>query len=58
MLFRSALLGEYKLCMKNLIQPECINKERAQNGELETDKLLIRPYGVSVTSELGAAIET
>ncbi len=53
-----ALMGAYKLCMKNLIQPDFINKERAQNGELEKYKLLIIPYGVSVTSELGAAIET
>lgn len=53
-----ALMGAYKLCMKNLIQPDFINKERAQNGELEKYKLLIIPYGVSVTSELGAALET
>ena len=50
-------MGAYKLCMKNLIQPDFINKERAQKGELEHYKLLIIPYGVSVTSELGAAIE-
>ena len=52
-----ALMGAYKLCMKNLIQPDFINKERAQKGELEHYKLLIIPYGVSVTSELGAVIE-
>lgn len=51
-----ALMGAYKLCMKNLIQPDFINKERIQKGELERYKLLIIPYGVSITSELGAAI--
>lgn len=51
-----ALMGAYKLCMKNLIQPDFINKERVRKGELEKYKLLIIPYGVSITSELGAAI--
>lgn len=52
-----AIMGSYKLCMKNLIQPDFINKERVLKGELEQYKLLIIPYSISITLDLAKAIE-
>lgn len=51
-----SLMGAYKLCMKNAIQPDFINKERAIAGELNQYDLLIIPYSVSITSDLASAI--
>lgn len=51
-----SLMGAYKLCMKNAIQPDFISKERAIEGELSQYELLIIPYSVSITSDLAFAI--
>ena len=50
------IMGAYKLCMKQLIQPDFIDKEGILAGKLSKYKLLILPYCVSISSELGAAI--
>lgn len=51
-----AIMGAYKLCMKNQIQPDFISKERVLNGDLLGYKLLLLPYSVSVTGELAKQI--
>lgn len=52
-----SLIGAYKLCMKNHIQPDFINSEKVLEGELSKYKLLILPYCISLTSELAAKLQ-
>ena len=51
-----AFMGCYKLCMQNLIQPDFINADKVLAGGLEKYKLLLIPYGISITQELAAAL--
>ncbi len=51
-----ALMGAYKLCMKNLIQPDFVDKKGVLEGDLKKYKLLLLPYSVSITSDLAQAI--
>ncbi|MFP3154821.1 beta-galactosidase [Lachnospiraceae bacterium ZAX-1] len=52
-----AIMGAYKLCMANQIQPDFISKERVLNGDLAKYSVLLLPYSVSVTSDLAGRIE-
>lgn len=51
-----SLIGAYKLCMKNIMQPDFIDKEIVLQGGLEKYKLLIIPYSISITEDLAAKI--
>lgn len=51
-----SLIGAYKLCMKNIMQPDFIDKEIVLQGGLEKYKLLIIPYSISITKDLAAKI--
>lgn len=52
-----SIMGAYKLCMKNQIQPDFISKERVINGGLSEYKLLLLPYSVNITEDLAKQIE-
>lgn len=51
-----SLVGAYRLCMKNQMQVDFIDKDHALAGGLAKYKLLILPYSVSLTSDLAAQI--
>lgn len=51
-----SLIGCYKLCMQNAIQPDFICKEDLESGGLDRYELLILPYSVNITSAAAAEI--
>lgn len=53
----SSLVGCYRLCMKNGIQPDFISKERLDKGGLDGYRVLLLPYSISLCDETATAIE-
>jgi beta-galactosidase GanA len=52
-----AIMGSYRLCMQNQIQPDFVSKVEVLDGNLSKYKLLILPYSVSITTDLAKQIE-
>ena len=52
-----SFFGCYRLCMKNGIQPDIINKDKLNYDTISKYRLMILPYDVSVTVEAAKAIE-
>lgn len=51
-----SFIGLYRLCMKNGIQPDFIDRERTLAGELGRYKMLILPYSIMVDDRLAKVI--
>ncbi len=52
-----SLIGCYKLCMQNGLQPDFISKNDLESGGLDRYELLIMPYSVNITAAAAAQIE-
>lgn len=52
-----SLIGCYKLCMRNALQPDFISKSDLESGALDKYELLILPYSVNITAAAASMIE-
>ena len=52
-----SLMGAYKLCMQNQIQPDFVSKEQVLSGELDKYQILLLPYSINLSSDMAKEIE-
>lgn len=52
-----SFIGLYRLCMKNGIQPDFIDRKRALARELKQYRMLILPYSIMMDDQLAHAVE-
>lgn len=51
-----SLIGCYKTCMRNGIQPDFISREMLDGGALDSYRLLLLPYSIHITEENARSI--